>query len=129
MPEIASAVDITAAPVIPAPPLVFEDDHGRYRIGLDDDSPGFESRRYAFAVAERLRFVDHWGKIRGKCSLAVNGRRCMLHPPDPQMRRAGASAAHPHKATDSSPTAFSEIGSPDLGPKQDDVMGRDRRIA
>jgi hypothetical protein len=39
-----------------APPLIVEDDHGRFRLGLgDESSSGFESRVFATAVAERAR--------------------------------------------------------------------------
>ena len=46
------------APFVPSPPLIVEDDFGRYRLGInDDDSPGFESRNFAEAV--RLRNTRH----------------------------------------------------------------------
>jgi hypothetical protein len=35
-------------PLVPSPPLVVQDDSGRYRLGInDDDSPGFETRKFA----------------------------------------------------------------------------------
>jgi hypothetical protein len=46
------------APFIESPPLIVEDDSGRFRLGLhDDESPGFESRGFAEAV--RLRMTRH----------------------------------------------------------------------
>jgi len=39
--------------VIEAPPLIFEDDHGRYRFDLADDAPSFETRGFAIAIAQR----------------------------------------------------------------------------
>jgi hypothetical protein len=33
------------------PPLIVERDDGKFAIGFDDDAPGFESRRFAEAVA------------------------------------------------------------------------------
>jgi hypothetical protein len=74
-PLIAPAVDITAMPNVMSPPFVFEDDHGRYSIGLADDGAGFESRTFAMAVAERLRLRN---------SLAG---MATMRPPDPESKR------------------------------------------
>jgi len=38
-----------ATPVIL--PLIVERDDGKFSIGLEDDAPGFESRRFAEAIA------------------------------------------------------------------------------
>ena len=43
-----------SVPFIPSPAFVIQDDFGRYRIDIDDhDTPGFESRQFAEAVAAR----------------------------------------------------------------------------
>jgi hypothetical protein len=34
--------------------LVFQRDDGRYQLGLADDGPGFETRRFAEAVAAKV---------------------------------------------------------------------------
>jgi len=45
-------------PFIESPPLIVQDDAGRYRLGISDDhTPGFETRRFAEAV--RLRMTRH----------------------------------------------------------------------
>jgi hypothetical protein len=37
---------------VTSPPLIVEDDFGRFRLGIHDDAtPGFESRTFAEAVA------------------------------------------------------------------------------
>ena len=45
--------DGAGVPVIEAPPLIIEDDFGRYQVGLHDDAPSFETRGFAIAIAQR----------------------------------------------------------------------------
>ena len=51
------------APFIESPPLIVQDDAGRYRLGIHDDAtPGFESRGFAADVLRhrRTRHSDLW---------------------------------------------------------------------
>jgi hypothetical protein len=49
-------------PIVPSPPLIVQDDAGRYRLGISDDAtPGFETRKFAEAVRLRnTRHSDRW---------------------------------------------------------------------
>jgi hypothetical protein len=51
-------------PFVPSPPIadVVQDDSGRFRLDInDDESPGFETRRFAEAVRLRgTRHQDRW---------------------------------------------------------------------
>lgn len=55
----AALVPLPDLPSIPSPPLIVEDDSGRFRLGLhDDDSPGFESRAFAEGVRAKAIRVE-----------------------------------------------------------------------
>jgi hypothetical protein len=51
-------------PIIPAPPLIVEDDHGRFRLGLYDDASGFETRKFACDVwlHRQTRHSNRWAR-------------------------------------------------------------------
>jgi hypothetical protein len=50
-----------ALPAIASPPLVFEDDDGRFRFDLSDCAPSFESRDFARDVW--LKQTSHGGDL------------------------------------------------------------------